>query len=143
MKQAPSLSVVVILALVLGARPIEAQVPYQCGLDYSALLRAVCRGLERAVVVFAPPRIIGPLADGVEMVCSVGRQLGLFPLEEGFGETWFPDGSFPPRKRALLNSRSLGSDHDQVEFLGRDPAGLQPPQVNHQLPADGHHGFFL
>ena len=77
------------------------------------------------------------------MASSAGRQLLLFPLEEGFGEPWFPDGSFPPRKRALLNSLSLDTDHDQVELLGRDPARLQPPQVNHQLPADGHHGFFL
>ena len=37
----------------------------------------------------------------------------------------------------------LALDHDQVEFLSTDPSGLQPPQIDHQLPADGHHGFFL
>ena len=64
MKQARFLSVFVILALVLGARSLEAQVPFQYRGDYSALLRAAGRALQNAVGFFAPSRIFAPLADG-------------------------------------------------------------------------------
>jgi hypothetical protein len=42
---------------------------------------------------------------------------------------------------ALFNS--LGADHHQVEFLGTDPSCLESPQIDDQLPTDGHNGFFL
>src|SRR6516225_2958543 len=64
MKQARFLSVFVILALVLGARSLEAQVPFQYRGDYSALLRAAGRALQYAVGFFAPSRIFAPVADG-------------------------------------------------------------------------------
>ena len=64
MKQARFLSVFVILALVLSARSLEAQVPFQYRGDYSALLRAAGRALQYAVGFFAPSRIFAPLADG-------------------------------------------------------------------------------
>ena len=64
MKQARFLSVFAILALVLGARSLEAQVPFQYRGDYSALSRAAGRALQNAVGFFAPSRIFAPLADG-------------------------------------------------------------------------------
>ena len=42
---------------------------------------------------------------------------------------------------ALFNS--LGADHHQVEFLGSDPSCLESPQIDDQLPTDGHNGFFF
>src|SRR6516164_11495410 len=65
------------------------------------------------------------------------------PLEERFGETWFPDGCLAAPAATFKLSVSLTTDHDQVEFLGTDPAGLHSPQVDHQLAADGHDGLFL
>ena len=41
----------------------------------------------------------------------------------------------------LLNS--CGLDHHQVEFLGRHSASFHPPQIDNQLPTDGHHRFFF
>jgi hypothetical protein len=37
----------------------------------------------------------------------------------------------------------LAADHDQVKFLGGDSSGVEPPEIDHQLPADGYHGLFL
>src|SRR6516162_801722 len=49
----------------------------------------------------------------------------------------------PKNFGALLKYLALGIDHDQVEFLSTEAPGLEPPQVDHQLPSDGHHGLFL
>ena len=46
------------------------------------------------------------------------------PLEEGFGETWFPDGCLAAPAATFKLSVSLAIDHDQVEFLGTDVPGL-------------------
>jgi hypothetical protein len=61
------------------------------------------------------------------------------PPEPGFGA----EPQVNPRKLSGHFENALASDHDQLEFLSTDPAGLQSPQIDHQLPADGHHGFFL
>jgi hypothetical protein len=39
--------------------------------------------------------------------------------------------------------KSSGTDYHQVEFLGSDPSSLQPPQIDYQLPTDGHDGLLL
>src|SRR6516162_4715161 len=41
------------------------------------------------------------------------------------------------------SKNALASDHHQVELLSTGAAGLQPPQIHYQLPANGHHGFLL
>ena len=41
----------------------------------------------------------------------------------------------------MLNALAL--DHDETQFLSGDTAGLQPPDIDYQLPADSDHGFFL
>src|SRR5215469_3389481 len=46
------------------------------------------------------------------------------PLEEGFGETWFPDDCLAAPAATFKLSVSLATDHDQVEFLGTDVPGL-------------------
>src|SRR6516165_3355428 len=69
----------------------------------------------------------GPLGGAPALCCS--------PLEERFGETWFPDGCLAAPAATLKLSVLLTTDHDQVEFLGTDPAGLHSPQVDHQLAA--------
>lgn len=62
--KAPFLEMFVTLVLILGARPLEAQVTYNGnGRVYSALLRAAYEGLKRAAAVVSPSRII-TLADG-------------------------------------------------------------------------------
>jgi hypothetical protein len=66
------------------------------------------------------------------------RQLLLFPRTGVWGRA--PNWS-PKSFGALL--KCLAIDHDQVEFLGPDAAGLEPPQIDHQLSANGHDGFFL
>jgi len=64
-----------------------------------------------------------------------------FPPNGGLGQR--PElSSFFGAVRRLFSSLSR-ADHDEVEFLGTDPASLQPPQIDHQLPADGHDRFFL
>jgi hypothetical protein len=42
---------------------------------------------------------------------------------------------------SFLNTLAL--DHDKPQFLNTDASGLQPPDIDHQPPADSHHGFFL
>src|SRR6516162_7400554 len=42
--------------------------------------------------------------------------------------------STPKNFGALLKYLALGIDHEQVEFLGTDAPGLEPPQIDHQLP---------
>ena len=64
MKQARFLFVFVVLALALGARSLQAQVPFQYRGDYSPLLRAAGRALQCAVGFFAPSKIFAPFADG-------------------------------------------------------------------------------
>src|SRR5258706_7190336 len=61
------------------------------------------------------------------------------PPEPGFGV----EPQVYPRKLSGHCENALAPNHDQVEFLRTDPAGLQPPQIDHQLPAEGDHGFFL
>jgi len=49
----------------------------------------------------------------------------------------------PKNFGALLKYLALGIDYDQVKFFGTEAPGLEPPQIDHQLPSDGHHGLFL
>src|SRR5215831_322829 len=68
----------------------------------------------------------------------MGRRCGLFPPNRGLGQS--PNLN-PEKFRGT--SKILAIDHDQLEFLGPDAPGLQSPQIDHQLPADGHHSLFL
>jgi hypothetical protein len=63
-----------------------------------------------------------------------------FPPNTGFGAEPQVDGFFGSVRAALKNFLVL--DHYQVEFLGGDPSSLEPPQIDQQLPADRHDGFF-
>jgi hypothetical protein len=72
------------------------------------------------------------------MGARLRRQLLLFPPNRGLGQS--------PKVRAeswghFQNGLSL--DHDETQFLSANAPGLQPPDIDYQLPADGHHGFFL
>src|SRR6202167_6036995 len=42
---------------------------------------------------------------------------------------------------SFLNTLAL--DHDKPQFLNTDASGLQPPDIDHQPPADSPHAFFL
>ena len=69
------------------------------------------------------------------------RQLVTVPPEPGFGaEPQVKTRVFRVTSK-MLNALAL--DHDEAQFLSGDPSGLQPPDIDHQLPADSHHGFFL
>src|ERR1700757_1574899 len=66
------------------------------------------------------------------------RQLLLFPPKRGLGQS--------PKVRTESSGQfqnALSLDHDETQFLSANAPGLQPPDIDHQLPADGHHGFFL
>jgi hypothetical protein len=67
-----------------------------------------------------------------------GASLLLFPPKRGLGQS--------PKLRPESSDHfqnGLSLDHDETQFLGCDASGLQPPDIDYQLPADGHHGFFL
>ena len=42
-----------------------------------------------------------------------------------------------------LAQNLISPDHDQFKFLCASPAGLQPPQVDDELSANGDYRFFL
>lgn len=42
-----------------------------------------------------------------------------------------------------LAQHLISLDHDQFKFLRRSPSGLQPPQIDDELSADGDYCFFL
>jgi hypothetical protein len=44
---------------------------------------------------------------------------------------------------SFLQSPKSLIDHDQFKFLGGSASGLQSPQIDDELPADGDHRFFL
>src|SRR5215471_1009549 len=69
-----------------------------------------------------------------------GPALWTVPPKPGFGAAPILT---PKNFGALLKYLALDIDHDQVEFLGTETPGLEPPQIDHQLPGDGHHGLFL
>ena len=72
------------------------------------------------------------------MGACLRRQLLLFPPKRGLGQS--------PKVRTESSGQfqnALSLDHDETQFLSANAPGLQPPDIDHQLPADGHHGFFL
>lgn len=65
MRKTTSSRSVFLLAFLLAARPLQAQVPWnENGPAYLALARAACKELERVAGILAPFRMIVPLADG-------------------------------------------------------------------------------
>jgi hypothetical protein len=65
MRKTLSSKSVLLLAFLLAARPLQAQVPWnQNGPAYLVLVRAAFKGLERVAELFVPLRMITPLADG-------------------------------------------------------------------------------